>query len=181
MSTSVFSGLLGHEASTSWPDIQQEMQLNRQWCEFIHCQLLSLSFSRTVIHFRTNTPLVLVWFVFTPSTQKTILMKCNVYYRSIVCRKTKQNPTVNRNRSWMSFIFTCLLVGLSAGFHKNHWTDFHQTWTEDGTDLISFWCWSRWRDGSRIFFSLSITLWHKTFVCQLQRSRCILKWSTRHI
>ena len=36
-----------------------------------------------------------------------------------------------------------LLVGLSAGFHKNYRTDFHKTWMEDGSrprmDPINFW------------------------------------------
>ena len=28
-----------------------------------------------------------------------------------------------------------LLVGLSAGFNKNYWMDFYETWMEDGSDL----------------------------------------------
>ena len=41
---------------------------------------------------------------------------------------------------WVLFCYVChrghvlsLLVGLSAGLHKNYGTDFHETWMEDGS------------------------------------------------
>lgn len=40
------------------------------------------------------------------------------------------------------FTHVCVLVGLSAGFNKNYWTDFCQTWMEDEpqprTDPLTF-------------------------------------------
>lgn len=59
---------------------------------------------------------------------------------------------------WGGFVLThfCLFVGLSAGLHKNYWTDFHETGMEDGSrpriDPFYFWCGSGKRDESRIFF-----------------------------
>lgn len=59
------------------------------------------------------------------------------------------------------YIFICVCL-LYVGLHKNCWTDFHETWMKDGSrpwrDRIKFSCGSGWRDGSRTFFSLSLTL-----------------------
>lgn len=44
-------------------------------------------------------------------------------------------------------LFTLVFDCLSAGKHKNYWTDLHDTWMEDGSrpriDPVNFWCWSR--------------------------------------
>lgn len=57
-----------------------------------------------------------------------------------------------------------LFVGLSAGEHKNCWTEFHQTWTEDEsqprTEPINFWFGSRQR-GAYVL----LPLWHWNHFC----------------
>lgn len=74
----------------------------------------------------------------------------------------QQPPLVcNTTVSHRSHVYThiCLLVGLSAGWHKNFWMDFHKTWMEEESrprmDPMNFWC------RSRRFSSLCLRLWER--------------------
>ena len=82
----------------------------------------------------------------------------------------------HRVRNWTSILLTVtfnftVLVGLSAGKHKDNWTDFHETWIEDGSQPRSNWTnfWHRFDKGSNpgifshfvnmfIFFSLFLNI-----------------------
>lgn len=60
------------------------------------------------------------------------------------------------------WVFLCFLVGLSAGLHRNHWPDFHNTWMEDINPTDS-WVLSGYRYGTRIIFCLCSTLEDRAF------------------
>ena len=76
----------------------------------------------------------------------------------------------------------CLIVcrfGLSAGSHKNYWTDFREHWTEDGSQSrpLSFWCRLGWRDRESVrWYCMDLDLKKKKksyeVACIFKRVQC---------